>query len=252
MTKPALARLAGWLLCPLLILIASQAAAAPCEPVSDGTARYVVCTFDVAKVRMRLFWSGADGKPFESFANVAQALQGRDEKLTFAMNAGMFHPDYRPVGLYIEAGRQIAAANTRSGPGNFHLKPNGVFYFDAHRAGVMETSAFLRSGLRPEYATQSGPLLVQGGAFHPKIEPTGTSEKIRNGVGVRDGHIAVFAISDQPVTFYRFASLFRDKLGCPDALFLDGSISSLYAPSLGRADALLPLGPIVGVVEKAR
>jgi uncharacterized protein YigE (DUF2233 family) len=95
-------------------------------------------------------------------------------------------------------------------------------------------------------------LLVQGSVLHPKIEPTGTSEKIRNGVGVRDGQIVVFAISDEPVTFYRFASLFRDKLNCPDALFLDGSISSLFAPELGRADGLLPLGPMVGVVEQAR
>jgi uncharacterized protein YigE (DUF2233 family) len=220
--------------------------------MSDGTAGYVVCTFDVTKVRLRLFWAGADGKPYGTFATLADALKSRNERLAFAMNAGMFQPDFRPVGLYIEAGREIAPINTRSGPGNFHLKPNGIFYFDARHAGVMETSAFLRSGVRPDYATQSGPLLVQGGVFHPKIEATGTSEKIRNGVGVRDGHIVVFALSNEPVTFYRFASLFRDRLACPDALFLDGSISSLYAPALGRADGLLPLGPMVGVVEPVR
>ena len=115
----------------------------------------------------------------------------------------------------------------------------------------METSRFLKSGLHPEYATQSGPMLVIDGALHPKIEASGTSEKIRNGVGVRDGHIVIFAISDEPVTFYQFATLFRDRLHCPNALFLDGSVSSLYAPDVGRDDTLLPLGPIVGVVEKA-
>jgi uncharacterized protein YigE (DUF2233 family) len=244
--------LAGLLGLAIAISLVSAARAAPCEVLSDGAVRYTVCTFDVTKVRLRLFWAGSDGKPFETFSALAEALKERNERLAFAMNAGMFHPDFRPVGLYIEDGRQIAAANTKSGPGNFHLKPNGVFFFDGHRAGVMETQAFLRSGLRPEYATQSGPLLVQDGVFHPKIEPTGTSEKIRNGVGVRDGHVVVFAISDQPVTFYRFASLFRDRLACPDALFLDGSISSLFAPSLDRADGLLPLGPMVGVVEQAR
>jgi uncharacterized protein YigE (DUF2233 family) len=246
-------RIASWFFVSALFLLRTAAAwATPCEPVSDGVARYVVCTFDVAKVHLRLFWGGTDGRPYESFAALSQALQVRNERLDFAMNAGMFHPDFRPVGLYIEGGREMAHANTRAGPGNFHLKPNGVFYFDSRRAGIMETQAFLRAGLRPDYATQSGPLLVQSGVFHPKIEPTGTSEKIRNGVGVRDGHIAVFAISEDPVTFYRFASLFRDRLGCPDALFLDGSISSLFAPALGRADGLLPLGPMVGVVEKIR
>ncbi|MGP0060539.1 MAG: phosphodiester glycosidase family protein [Beijerinckiaceae bacterium] len=246
-------RTAIWLFGIVLCLFqAAVASAAPCEPLSDGVARYVVCTFDVTKVRLRLFWADADGKPYGTFAALAEALKNRNERLSFAMNAGMFQPDFRPVGLYIEAGHEITKANTRAGPGNFHLKPNGVFYFDVHHAGVTETSAFLRSGQRPDYATQSGPLLVQGGVLHPKIEPSGTSEKIRNGVGVRDGHIVVFAISDEPVTFYRFASLFRDRLACPDALFLDGSISSLFAPALGRADGLLPFGPIVAVVEQIR
>jgi uncharacterized protein YigE (DUF2233 family) len=254
MTKQTRAAcLVGWLLgLALLFFQMGSAWAQPCEPMSDGTAHYVVCTIDITKVRLRLFLDGADGKPYSTFAALSEALKTRNEKLDFAMNAGMFHPDFSPVGLYIEAGREFARINTRSGPGNFHLKPNGVFYFDAHHAGIMETSAFLRAGLRPEYATQSGPLLVQGGVFHPKIEPTGTSEKIRNGVGVKDGHIAVFAISEDPVTFYRFASLFRDRLGCPDALFLDGSISSLFAPALGRTGGLLPLGPMVGVVEPVR
>jgi uncharacterized protein YigE (DUF2233 family) len=254
MTKQTCAAwLVSWLLgLASLFFQMDSAWAQLCAPMSDGTARYIVCTVDIAKVRLRLFLNGADSKPYRTFSALSDALKSRNEQLDFAMNAGMFQPDYSPVGLYIEAGREIARANTRSGPGNFHLKPNGIFYFDARRAGIMETSAFLRAGLRPEYATQSGPLLVQGGVFHPKIEPTGTSEKIRNGVGVKDGHIAVFAISEDPVTFYRFASLFRDRLGCPDALFLDGSISSLFAPALGRTGNLLPLGPMVGVVEPVR
>jgi uncharacterized protein YigE (DUF2233 family) len=247
---PGLALAFAILACLLPARDATAAPSNPCEEVSDGVARYTVCTFDVTKARLRLFWASADGKPYESFAALAEALKSRNEKLAFAMNAGMFQADYRPVGLYIESGRELTPANTRTGPGNFHLKPNGVFFFDSHRAGVMETQAFLRAGIRPDYATQSGPLLVQSGVLHPKIEPTGTSEKIRNGVGVREGHIAVFAISDEPVTFYRFATLFRDQLKCPDALFLDGSVSSLFAPNLNRADGLLPIGPMIGVVDK--
>ena len=90
------------------------------------------------------------------------------------------------------------------------------------------------------------------GRIHPKILPTGTSEKLRNGVGVRDNGIVVFAISDSPVTFDTFARLFRDALACPTALFLDGSVSSLFAPDLERDDELAPLGPIIGVVAPAK
>jgi uncharacterized protein YigE (DUF2233 family) len=92
-------------------------------------------------------------------------------------------------------------------------------------------------------------MLVVDGQVHPRILPTGTSEKIRNGVGVQDSGDIAFAIADEPVTFDAFARLFRDALACRNALFLDGSVSSLYAPELNRDDELQPIGPIVGVVR---
>ena len=56
------------------------------------------------------------------------------------------------------------------------------------------------------------------------------------------------------VNFHDFGTMFRDHLGCRDALFLDGgSASALYSPELGRNDG--PghggFGPIIGVVAKA-
>jgi uncharacterized protein YigE (DUF2233 family) len=92
-------------------------------------------------------------------------------------------------------------------------------------------------------------MLILDGKIHPKIKPDGTSLKIRNGVGACEGGVVVFAIADEPVTFDAFARLFRDGLGCQNALFLDGSVSSLYAPELSRDDELTPIGPIVGVVQ---
>jgi uncharacterized protein YigE (DUF2233 family) len=229
---------------------ARPADTSPCSSIMEADHPYTICVFDVRKTELRLFLADRDGKPYGSFAAVADALKSRGASLLFAMNAGMFGTDYRPVGLYVEDGHQLRPANTHTGSGNFHMKPNGIFYFNGASAGIMETSRYLRAHLHPDYATQSGPMLVIDGALHPKIEASGTSEKIRNGVGVRDGHIVVFAISDEPVNFYSFATLFRDRLQCLNALFLDGSVSSLYAPDAGRDDALLPLGPIVGAVDR--
>ena len=216
----------------------------------------MVCAYDMRQNKhadeLRLFLAGADAKPYGGFAALEADLKRRGEILLFGMNAGMYRDDLQPVGLYIEAGREFHAVNQRAGAGNFHLKPNGIFYFGGHSAGVMETAAFVKSGLKPEFATQSGPMLVINGVIHPRIQASGTSQKIRNGVGVRDGHIVIFVISQDPVTFYRFASLFRDQLDCANALYLDGSVSSLYAPGLGRADGLRLIGPIIGIVEKAR
>jgi uncharacterized protein YigE (DUF2233 family) len=76
-----------------------------------------------------------------------------------------------------------------------------------------------------------------------------TSRLIRNGVGVRSPEIAFFVISEEPVNFYELATFFRDTLGCANALYLDGVVSSLYAPKLKRADAHAELGPMIMVTE---
>jgi uncharacterized protein YigE (DUF2233 family) len=236
----------------LALLFCTAAAAAPCQDIEDDGASYTVCTFDTRADSIRVFLADEKNEIYGSFSALAADLARRGETLAFAMNAGMYGEDHRPIGLYIENGKTQKRANTAAGAGNFHMKPNGIFWVQGARAGVAETQRFLKERLRPAYATQSGPMLVLNGRINPRIHDSGTSEKIRNGVGVRDGHIVAFAISNRPVTFHAFAHLFRERLKCPDALFLDGSISGLYAPSLGRHDRFRPMGPIVGVVEKAR
>jgi uncharacterized protein YigE (DUF2233 family) len=110
----------------------------------------------------------------------------------------------------------------------------------------------LAQRIQPAYATQSGPMLVIDGKLHPRIREDGTSRKIRNGVGACEEGRTAFAISNEPVTFHEFALLFKIELKCPDALYLDGSISAAYAPSLGRHDRWRPMGPIVGMVAKGK
>ena len=56
-------------------------------------------------------------------------------------------------------------------------------------------------------------------------------------------------ISETPVNFHQFGRLFRDLLETPQALYLDGSVSRLWAPGIGRRDVGRPLGPILGVVR---
>ena len=246
-----------WLVLGLSTLLAlfvalPSARAEVCRDLEDQGAAYTICTVDAGRGELRLYLRDGAGQPYATFSQLAAALAQTKQTLLFAMNAGMFEQDLSPVGLYVEGGEQRKAANTRDGPGNFHMKPNGVFYFGPRGAGVMETRAYLAAHLHPAFATQSGPMLVVDGAIHPKLQPDGTSQKIRNGVGVRDhGRTIVFAISRAAVSFYRFASLFRDTLHCDNALFLDGTISSLYAPGLGRTMQLLPVGPMVGLTEKA-
>lgn len=149
----------------------------------------------------------------------------------------------------MSGGKEQAPLNLANGEGNFFLKPNGVFVVTESGARVIESSAYARLPEHALLATQSGPLLVLEGRLHPAFNANSTSRLFRNGVGVPSPDIALFVISEAPLNFHEFATLFRDKLGCPNALFLDGTISSLYAPKLKRSDFRMDLGPMIGVTE---
>jgi uncharacterized protein YigE (DUF2233 family) len=198
---------------------------------------------------VRLFLRDEAGVPFGQFDRLANHVASQGGNLVFAMNAGMYHPDRRPVGLFVAEGRQEAPVVTRAGPGNFGMLPNGVFCIGPEGFAVIDSRAYAAAPPACRYATQSGPLLVIDGALHPRFIPGSESRFLRNGVGVSaDGQTAVFAISDRPVNFDGFARFFRDGLGLPQALYLDGRISRLHAPDLGRDDLGFPMGPIVGLL----
>jgi len=235
----------------LAVLACAGAASAgeACRRVQHLGDGYIVCTYDPAVDDIQLFQNDRSGKPYGSFRALEIDLRQDRIYVRFAMNGGMYLDDQSPVGLFVENGRERKSINTNKGWGNFHLLPNGIFYLLPGRAGVMESKAFAASGIKPFYATQSGPMLVIGGKLHPSFLADSTSLKIRNGVGVAADGRVVFAISDGPVRFHDFATLFRDDLSCANALFLDGSISSLDIPEWQRRDSLFPLGPIIAVTQ---
>jgi uncharacterized protein YigE (DUF2233 family) len=241
----------GVLLLLLLALFAGAGKAeAGCAPQRFENNDYTVCRFDLRQERLRLYSLDEAGEPYGSFDALEASLSDKGLELVFAMNAGMYGEDLKPIGLYVQEGQRLKKANRRDGPGNFHLKPNGVFWIDGEKGGVVETEAYLASGLAPRYASQSGPMLVIDGQIHPKFSETGTSYQRRNGVGSPDPHTLVFAISETGVNFHSFARLFRDGLNCQNALFLDGSISSLHARELQRSDGFFDIGPMVALVRE--
>ncbi len=230
--------------------ISAARAESACQTVSFKGEGYTACTYaqdDEAK--LETFSLDARGEPHRYFFHLQQQLASEGKTLVFAMNAGMFDDNQKPIGLYIEDGKQAKKLNRRSGAGNFHLKPNGVFFIKGGNPRVLETEAFAKSGIKPDFASQSGPMLVINGNIHPKISENGTSRKRRNGVGIDAAGQAVFVISDGAVTFHDFAKFFRDGLRTKNALFFDGTISGLYSTELQRNDGFLPLGPMVGVYK---
>ncbi len=234
----------------LLLWLAAPAMAVTCSDERHEGNRFTVCKVKPGEEELRLYRADEAGAPYGTFANLERAVQAEGKQLRFATNGGMYHDDRAPVGHYIENGEEQMRVIANEGPGNFGLLPNGVLCLREGRADVIETRKYLDETPECRYATQSGPMLVIDGALHPDFLPDGTSRYIRNGVGTSEtGDTAYFVISNNTVTFWEFASFFRDVLGTPQALFLDGNVSRLHAPDIGRSDLGFPMGPIIAVVE---
>ncbi len=237
-------RAARLFLALLGLLAPAQVAALSCSDLTFEGTPYTICEV-VPADGVRLFLNDPAGQLYGGF----RAIEADLGPLAFAMNAGMYHADRAPVGLYVEDRVEAMRLITTPGPGNFGMQPNGVLCIEAQSIRVIETQAFARQQPDCLHATQSGPMLVIDGALHPRFIPGGTSRNIRNGVGTSaDGSRAVFAISNAPVNFHDFARLFRDALGLPQALYFDGRVSRLHLPGAGRSDPGGLLGPIVGVL----
>ncbi|SMX46257.1 phosphodiester glycosidase family protein [Actibacterium lipolyticum] len=237
------------LLLALVVAFGPSLVSAACAPVTHDGTPYTVCTVNPAEEELRLFRLDEDGAVLGSFGRVRNLVQEQGKTLTFAMNAGMYHKDRSAVGLYIEDGVEQHRVIASAGPGNFGLLPNGLLCITDGKADVIETREYVAAPPACIHATQSGPMLVIDGKLHPRFLVDSTSRYIRNGVGVGADGLVHFAISDRAVTFHEFGRLFRDELKTPNALFLDGNVSRIYAPDIGRSDAGFALGPIIGTVS---
>lgn len=247
-------RAACLMLCACMVWagLPQMAAAVDCHNISYDGNRYTLCEVDASQEQLQLFLKDEGGTVLGHFSRLDAKLADQGKVLSFATNAGMYHADRSPVGLFVQDGEELMHLVPNAGPGNFGLLPNGVFCIRQGRADVFETLAFRDSGVACTYATQSGPMLVIDGNLHPRFLPDSTSYYVRNGVGTSaDGTRVVFVISRNAVTFHQFGSLFRDHLKLPNALYFDGNISRLHAPQIGRSDAGFMMGPIVGVVADA-
>lgn len=246
-----------------MVLVAIAALTQPgraenCNRQTFENTDYIVCNAGADGTGLRLFWKNADGEPYRNFSSLADSAASQGKTLVFALNAGMYQPDFSPMGFYIEDGRELrpaskAAPARGSGPvPNFYKKPNGIFYLGDKGAGILPTDRFMKQGMKPQLATQSGPMLVIGNRINPIFIVGSTDKTRRSGVGICDGGAIRFAVSEDAVNFHDFATLFQDHLKCANALFLDGGGGAgIYVPALQRNDISWHggYGPMFGFVE---
>lgn len=221
-----------------------------CRPVIFENSSFTHCLAVPSRHRISTALASADGTPLRGFVQLAASRGPNAPAVAFAMNGGMFGEDGQPIGYYVQNSQRAQALNTRSADGNFYMKPNGVFFGNDTQWQIRTTDDFLAEVTdRPQFGTQSGPMLVVNGKLHPEISSDGESRLIRNAVGVDEEGRAHFVISNAPVSFGKLARLYRDKLEVDNALYLDGNVSALWIPASGRMDSGVPIGPMI-VVEK--
>jgi uncharacterized protein YigE (DUF2233 family) len=69
----------------------------------------------------------------------------------------MVDSNLKPVGLYVEQGRELVHANTKSGWGNFHIKPSpNALFLD----GGSASNLYAPAGIHPSNLVPLGPMLA--------------------------------------------------------------------------------------------
>lgn len=207
-------------------------------------------TFDVATIAPEninsivFYYKNENNQSFSNINNLKQ----QEEALIFATNAGIFSKSHKPLGLYVENGKTISSLNTNTGEGNFYLQPNGVFLINETGAKIIETKNY-QDSLDAKFATQSGPMLVINNEINSLFNKNSPNKYVRSGVGLDENGNIFFVISNQPVTFYEFASFFKEKLNCNNALYLDGAISEMYVPD-HRENTKEEFSVMIGILKK--
>lgn len=206
--------------------------------------------------RLRFLANSEKGEP-ATFAKAA-AILPEGETMPFACNGGMYLPDYRPVGLYVQDGKLLhkmsppsnSSANYNLGFGS--AKVNGIFMIDRQgKASIIQSSSYVDVKDSIAQATQSGPILLWDGEINPNFKEGSSNRLLRNGVGIQpDGNVVFIMAHD--ICFYDFAALFCDEFQCREALFLDGVVSRMYLPSLGLNNLDGSFGVVIYASETAK
>lgn len=155
--------------------------------------------------------------------DLSKSLASVDEFGVFShallsINGGFFDQKSQPLGLRI-------GHNKQHNP----LKPIswwGIFYIQNQQAHISNYTHFPMDH-QIDFAVQSGPRLLVNGKILSLKE--GFAERTALGI-TKDGHVIILVTQNSPMTTRAIARLMLAKLGCQNALNLDGGGSSqLYA-----------------------
>ncbi|HEY4491311.1 MAG TPA: hypothetical protein VI958_04885, partial [Acidobacteriota bacterium] len=116
---------------------------------------------------LELYWKKDDGTALQTFEALRSWLDGKNKKLLFAANAGIYRdsPSLAPIGLHVEHGHKLVGLSFAKNCGNFCWY-SGIFAIKDGRALILprEDASGIDFG-NSRLALQSGPLFMRSGAL---------------------------------------------------------------------------------------
>ncbi|MEA5260816.1 phosphodiester glycosidase family protein [Arcicella aquatica] len=219
---------------------------------------FFVVDFAEKEKILSFFLTNKQGNIYGNINNLKNDLKREGKRLLFATNAGMYMRDGYPQGLFVTNGNEITEVDLkrelRGEFLNFYIQPNGIFYIsDKNSPIVCTTDEYIKLKCKVNFATQSGPMLISHGVINENFNKESRNVNVRNGVGLLEDGRIIFIISNEPITFYDFSLIFKEKFKCKNALYLDGAISKMYVQDKTSDDELYGnLGPLIGLVIKEK
>lgn len=217
--------------------------------ISYKNVDYYTKVVQLKEQTLHTYYKDDQGNRIGNFNTLEQKLAAKNQTIEFAMNGGIYNKDFSPTGLYIENHKTVIPVNRKEGKGNFYLAPNGILSINSENKAKITNTKDYKEEEQTKTAIQSGPQLLTKGEIHPKFNATSKNVHYRNGVGLIDSHTIVLAMSSQPVNLHTFASFFKDQFSCNDALYLDGFVSKVYAPTLNLKPEKVNFSVIVATLQ---
>jgi len=220
-----------------------------CDKEKTVNNDFVIYSTNAQKENIEFYWKNEKNQPLKSIRNLKTYVSSQNKSLKFAMNGGMYIEKNIPKGLYIENFKTLHPIDTLSGGGNFYLKPNGIFYITKSNTVEIVPTENFKQNSTIKFATQSGPMLINKGKINLIFQQNSNNLNIRNGVGILKNGNIIFAMSKKEINFYNFALFFK-KLGCENALYLDGFVSRTYFPEENWIQEEGDFGVMIGITTE--
>jgi prepilin-type processing-associated H-X9-DG protein len=208
----------------------------------EGT-RFTACRYRRGEDRIELALDPG-GQPLRSLPRCASISGRARQSLRFAMNAGMYDAPGDRSASMSRRPRAPRPQHAATASGNFHLEAQRRLTVDNDgRVAVVSSERYRRC--------RQGPLgdPVRPNAGDRRRTPPQVQRRRQLALCSQRRRVRMptppgSRSASSQVSFGRFARLFRDRLGCANALFLDGSVSSLWDRPANRVDAYPALGPL--------